>query len=180
VLDAVPASQVGIGLRDHDAPVRRRFALGRSLVALARPRGARVIVHDRIDLARAIEADGVQLGGRSIDVADARALLPEGGVVGKSCHDERELARAMEERADWVTLSPIFSSPGKGALLGPARFAELRAGFPTLFVLALGGVEASNASIARSAGADGIAVIRALLCAADPAAVARAMFAALG
>jgi thiamine-phosphate pyrophosphorylase len=178
VLDAVPPQLVAIGVRDHAASGRRRVAFGRALVALARRRGARVLVHDRVDVARAIGADGVQLGARSIDVADARALLPEGSVVTKSCHDARELERAMEEGAEWATLSPLFASPGKGAPLGEARFAELRARVPSLDVLALGGVDASNVAIARRAGADGVAVIRALLAAPDPAAVARALVAA--
>src|SRR5439155_11852250 len=148
-----------------------------SVVALVRPRGARVLVHDRVDLARAIDADGVQLGARSIDAADARAVLPKGSLVAKSCHDERELARAVEDGADWATLSPLFASPRKTAPLGQARFSELRSRVPTLVVLALGGVDASNAPRARRAGADGVAVIRALLAAADPGAVARALVA---
>jgi thiamine-phosphate pyrophosphorylase len=177
VLAVLPPSIVAVGLRDHEAPVRRRLAFGRSLVALARAKGAKVLVHDRVDVARAIEADGVQLGARSIDADDARALLPNGSIVARSCHDAHELARARDERADWATLSPIFSSPNKGTPLGEARFAELRASVPTLPILALGGVDASNVERAHRAGAVGVAVIRAVLSAPDPAAVARALVA---
>jgi thiamine-phosphate pyrophosphorylase len=177
VLDAVDPSRVVVGLRDHDAPARRRLAFGRALVSLAREKGGRVLVHDRVDLARALDAHGVQLGARSIGVADARALLPEGSVVAASCHDEAELARALGDAVDWATLSPLFASPNKGAPLGPERFAALRACVSRLPVLALGGVDASNVAVARDAGADGVALIRALLVADDPASVARALVA---
>ena len=65
-------------------------------------------------------------------------------------------------------LSPMFASPRKGEPLGVARFRTLRASVPSMHVLALGGIDASNAAIAREAGADGVAVIRAVLAAPDP------------
>lgn len=177
VLDAVPGRVLVVGVRDHEAPVSRRCAFGRRLIERVRPRGGIVLVHDRCDLAAAIGADGVQLGARSLSAAQARALLGADAVIVRSAHDEAELARARDERCDWVTLGPPFASPGKGAPLGEDVFAALRATVPTLHVIALGGVEPGNVARLRAAGADGVAVIRALLATDDPAAVARELVA---
>lgn len=173
---------VVFGVRDPAAPVPVRLALARALLAVARPRGARVVVHDRVDLALAVDADGVQLGERSIGVAEARASLGAGpgaklGAspwVGRSCHDLRGLRAAEQARADAATLSPLFASPGKGTPLGLPRFAELCASVSSLPVIALGGVDASNAAAALAAGASGVAALRAWLC-DDVAALVRSI-----
>lgn len=160
VLDVVDPRVVAFAVRDHDAPARTRAELARSLLALARPRGARVVVHDRLDVARAVDADGVQLGERSVAVTDARALLGDEAWIGRSCHDERGLREAREQAVDAATLSPLFASPGKGPPLGAERFAALRATVPDLPVLALGGVSAASAAAAMAAGATGLSMIR--------------------
>jgi thiamine-phosphate pyrophosphorylase len=176
-LSAVPPSSIVIGLRDHDVKVARRVAFGHRLAELAHTRGARVVVHDRVDVARVIGADGVHLAARSIDAVDARCLLGRPCLLSRSCHDERALAVADDEGLDFVTLSPVHPSPGKGAPLGVERFASLRRAHPSLRVLALGGIDATNVAEAKRAGADGVAVIRALLTAKDPAGMARALVA---
>jgi thiamine-phosphate pyrophosphorylase len=163
LLELVDPRLVAFGVRDHQASIRRRGTLARALIDVARPRGARVIVHDRVDLARVVEADGVQLGERSVDAASARMILGQEAWIGRSCHDEASLRQAAEEGVDAVTLSPLFPSPGKGAPLGVERFAALRATVPQLPVLALGGIDASNAERALEAGATGLAMIRAWL-----------------
>jgi thiamine-phosphate pyrophosphorylase len=157
------ASEVVFGVRDHAESVATRLALARALLEIARPRGARVVVHDRIDLALAASADGVQLGERSIGVGDARALLGTASFVGRSCHDLAGLLAARDAGADAATLSPLFASPGKGSALGVAAFAELRAAVPSLPIIALGGIDATNARTALAAGADGVAALRAWL-----------------
>ncbi|MEO7096769.1 MAG: thiamine phosphate synthase, partial [Polyangiales bacterium] len=111
------------------------------------------------------------------DAADARRLLGRPCLVSRSCHDERSLAEAEDEGLDFVTLSPVHASPGKGEPLGVARFSSLRRAHPSLHVLALGGIDATNVDEAKRAGADGVAVIRAVLTAKDPTAVARALVA---
>jgi thiamine-phosphate pyrophosphorylase len=115
----------------------------------------------------------VQLGEGSVRVREARSLLGDRAWIGRSCHDERGLAEALADGADAVTLSPLFASPGKGEPLGEARFAALRARFPALFVVALGGIDARNAHRAFAAGADAVAAIRAWLTSTDPVAEVR-------
>lgn len=163
LLDRVDPRTVAFGVRDHEEPAARRVALARALVSLSRPLGAKVIVHDRVDVALASAADGVHLAERSIDASSARRLLGPTAWIGRSCHDEVGLLAAAAEGVDAVTLSPVFASPGKGAPLGLARFEALRRSVPSLPVLALGGIDRENAESVRLAGASGIAMIRAWL-----------------
>lgn len=153
VLDRSRPADVMFGVRDHDAPARVRASLARALIELARPSGARVVVHDRVDIALAVDADGVHLAERSIDASDARRLLGD-RFIGRSCHDDVDV-----RGCDAITLSPIFASPDKGAPLGVERFAQL-ARRATVPVYALGGVTFDNARDAIAAGASGVAMIR--------------------
>ncbi len=105
-------------------------------------------------LARAVGADGVHVPAAA-PPPDAPDLL-----VGRSCHDAVELAAARDAAVDFVTLSPVLASPGKGAPLGWDRFEELAAAFPGP-VFALGGVGPADLDEARRRGAGGVAGIRA-------------------
>lgn len=160
IFGRVRSEAVVVGLRDHLAPTRRRLAFGHELARVAHSFRARMVVHDRVDLARLVGADGVHLGARSIGAEDARRLLGPPSLLSRSCHDEAELHLAEGERVDFVTLSPLYASPGKGAPLGEERFATLRKTVPTLPVLALGGIDASHVARARALGADGVAMVR--------------------
>jgi thiamine-phosphate pyrophosphorylase len=160
---AVGGARLAVALRDHGESARRRFAFGLNLQGTARACGARFLVFDRCDLARALDADGVHLGERSLGVLEARALLGSDAIVGRSCHDASGLERAAADGADYATLSPLFRSPGKGAPLGREAFARLRARVPALPVCALGGVDARSIRAAISAGADAVAMIRGAL-----------------
>lgn len=176
-LEAGEPRRFAVGLRDHGSSARARLGFGLRLRAATARAGASLIVFDRVDLALAIGADGVHLGRRSIAAPDARALVGAARSVSCSCHDLDELAAAARDGVDFVTLSPLRASPGKGAPLGIARFRALRASFAQP-VLALGGVDASVLAEARAGGADGVAVIRAVFGEEEPApfvdAVARA------
>jgi len=166
-LPAAARARFAVQLRDPELPPRALLALGARLREATRAIGAGLVVNDRVDLALALGADGVHLGRRSMAVADARALLPAGAWVSTSCHAVDEVVRAAGEGADAVLLSPIFASPGKGPPLGlealrAARAAlEGQAGAPLL--VALGGVDASNAGACFNAGAGAVAGIRASL-----------------
>lgn len=153
-----------LSLRDKDLPATERAALARTLAERARPWGATVTVHGDPGLALACGAAGVHLpdGG---DAAAARALLGPRARIGVSAHDAAGIARAAAQGADYVTLSPVFPSPGKpgyGPPLGLDGFARLAADAP-LPVLALGGIDAGNAASVLAAGAAGVAVMGALL-----------------
>ncbi len=152
------------------------LALASWLRQLTREYDRRLLIHTRADVCHAVDGDGVHLAARDVgNVTAVRASLAQGCSVSVSCHDARELHRAEEEGADFVTLSPVFatrSHPGVEPL-GVDVFESLRRGC-ALPVLALGGVTPSRR---RRLGARGVAVIEALWCAEDPTQAARMLVA---
>ena len=140
----------------------------RRIRALAREHGARFMVNAGADTGRAVEAarrldaDGIHLPAAGPTAVSVREAFGAPLLVGRSAHDAKELALAVDH--DWVFLSPLFptsSKPGVSAL-GPARFAQLAARSPAP-VLALGGITRENVATAIASGAAGIAAISALL-----------------
>jgi thiamine-phosphate pyrophosphorylase len=172
---AQPGSVV-LQLRDRELPARERLAFGRALRALARRAGQLFQVNDRLDLARLLAADGLHLGEESVSTADARRLLGEDAFVTRACH---ELAGVARDDADGVVLSPLLA-PRKGraalglAALGRAR-ALLSARAEERLLFALGGVDADTAGACLAAGADGVAVIGAVLTSREPERIVEAL-----
>ena len=169
-LAGVPRGSALVQVREKDLPGGPLVAHARAAVAAARPRGALVLVNDRIDVALAADADGVHLPEAGLAVAEARALLPRGAIVGASRHDAVAAAACD---ADLVVLGPVYETPGpgKGAPLGTDSLAAAR-GHAVL--VAIGGIDSpTRAAACRLAGARAIAAIRAIWTADDPAAAAR-------
>jgi len=168
-----------VQLREKDLAGRPLLALAEALRTLTARYGARLFVNDRVDVAVAVGADGVHLGGGAIPIDVARGLLPAGALVGASTHAAHEVAAST---ADFVFFGPVYATPAKagyGAPQGEERFtaAVRRAAMP---VLAIGGVTPATVTALRRAGAHGVAVIRAILSAPDPGAATAALLAALG
>lgn len=163
-------------LRDREGTTAHLAEVGRRFVSLAHPPEATVIVSGRADLARALGADGVQLGLGDLPVADAREVLTRGW-VGRSVHSAEEAKAAVDEGADYLVAGHVFATPthpDKPAA-GLALLSACAAlGHP---VIAIGGVAIANAAECRDAGAYGVAAIRALWDADDPYAAARALIA---
>ena len=171
-LESAPPGRVALQLRERTLDDASLCALGRTLRALTRARGAPLLVNDRLDLVRAIAADGVHLPERGCSPREARARLGSDALVGVSRHDARGLAEAADAGADYATLSPVHAVEGKAPPLGIAGFSAMcRAA--RLPVYALGGVRVADAAALREAGARGVAVIREVLAAQDPAAATR-------
>jgi thiamine-phosphate pyrophosphorylase len=169
-----------LSLREKDLAPAERVALAARLVALARPRGAAVLVHEDLDAALQSGAAGVHLPSGA-DPATARRRLGRGALIGVSAHSAAEVQAAAARGADYVTVSPIFASaskPGYGPILGLATLAIL-ARAVTIPVIALGGVTQATAAECRAAGAAGIAVMGHVMRAADPRAVTAQLVAAL-
>ena len=157
--------------------LRLKYATGGELLLAARALVAAlpvpVIVNDRADIALAAGAAGVHLGVDDLPVAAVRAMAPAGFIIGASFGSEAELAHAKD--ADYVGIGPIHVTASKadaGEAIGTGGFARLRRMIAAPAV-AIGGVDASNAAALREAGAEGIAVIRALFGASDPESAAR-------
>ncbi|MFY1697637.1 MULTISPECIES: thiamine phosphate synthase [unclassified Solwaraspora] len=170
VAAAVAGGVRQVVLRERDLPRAQRVALADQLRGVLAPAGGTLIV-----------AGPDPLGGDAVHLSAAGPYPPPSfGLVGRSCHDEAELGRLTTE--DYVTVSPVFttaSKPGYGPPLGPAGLARLAraAGRP---VVALAGVTtAEQVATCRAAGAAGVAVMGAVMRAADPAAVVRELAAGL-
>ncbi len=152
-----------------DPDTGSRVDEARALAALCRARGASFIVNDDVELALAVDADGVHLGRDDGNLAAARDRLP-GKLLGASCYDRIDLARAaIGAGADYVAFGSVFASSTKpGAVRAPlSLFADARAlGVP---LCAIGGITADNAPAVVRAGADLLAVIADLFDAPDVA-----------
>jgi thiamine-phosphate pyrophosphorylase len=169
-----------LSLREKDLPPAERLALLRRLVALGKSWNAAVTVHEDIEAAREAGAAGVHLPG-SGSPAQARRILGARSLIGLSCHDIDDIARAEEEGADYVTLSPIFATPSKPGAL-PLALDELAdcAAKAIVPVIALGGIGAAESGLCLEAGAAGVAVVSAVMAAADPGGATSALIAGLG
>lgn len=141
-----------IQIREKDLPAGELLAFTRRVMELRAQHATKILVNTRADIAIAAGADGVHLPSTA-----PHETLP-GLLVGRSCHTLEEIKQA---HADFVTLSPIFESPGKGTPLSLAMLREAaHLGVP---VYALGGITRENAASCIEAGATGIAAIRLFL-----------------
>jgi len=166
-----------IQLRDKDLSGRDLYALAREMASLVHASRARFIVNDRLDIALAAGADGVHLGQYDLPVAAARSLSPPSFIIGASVGSVEEALAAERDGADYIALSPVFSTPTKddaGPGHGLEVLREIKAAVK-LPVIAIGGVNAGNVTEVVAAGADGVAVISAVLGADDVEAAARSM-----
>jgi len=144
------------------------------LVALARARGARVIVNDRADIAKLSGAHGVHLGQDDLDPAAARRLLGPAAMIGRSTHTDAQLAASAGEPVDYVAIGPVFGTATKATGYDAVGLEMVRRaasfGRP---VVAIGGITLETAAAVIGAGAASVAVIGDLLM-GDPAVRVRA------
>jgi thiamine-phosphate pyrophosphorylase len=180
VAAALDAGARDVVLREKHLPTVERGRLAAALRARTSTVGAALHLAGRdVALARDVGADGIHLAATD---PSPSAEEREGLVVGRSCHALADLRAAREDGADRVTYSPVFataSKPGYGPALGTGGLAAGCAAVPDLRVVALGGVDAATAAACLHAGAHAVAVMGAIMRAADPAAVVRDLVDAL-
>jgi thiamine-phosphate pyrophosphorylase len=184
---ALPRGAFGVQLRDktsrHPASLRE---LGLALRVVTSRHGAWLAVNGRPLLARDVGADGVHLGGGAGTVAEARAAVGRRTWVSVAAHTDAEAVAAVEAGADAVLVSPVFPTRPPSALAaaktprGPEAIRSARAAIGARgAIYALGGVVPERVLACADAGADGVAVLRALLANERPEKVARAIHDAL-
>ncbi len=164
-----------IQLRDKCCGTRELCRTGREIRAITKETGALFILNDRLDVALACGADGVHLGQDDLRIDVARQLAPRPFVIGVSVRNVDEAVTAEEAGANYVAVSPVFSTASKenaGPGLGLAALRKIRAAV-TIPVIAIGGISRENVSEVIRAGADGVAVISAVAGQPDIAAACR-------
>ena len=159
-----------VQLREKDLTGAELFLLATEMRRLTSDYGARLLINDRLDVAMAVDADGVHIGVNSLPVTVVRRILGKGKIIGYSAHAVNEALVAQEDGADMVTFGPVFQTPSKAGYGLPCGIEELTEAVRVLNipVIALGGIKPGNISEALSSGCRGIAVISAILTAADP------------
>lgn len=167
-----------IRYREKQAPTRRMVTVARTLCEVCRRLGALFVVNDRLDVALAVAADGVHVGREDMPVALARSLLGPDKLLGVSVQDARALAEAESEGADYLSLSPVFTTPTKPDHEAPLGLEGVKAlaRRSRLPVVAIGGINRTNAAEVIRAGAWGVCVISAVLGAPDPERAARELY----
>jgi thiamine-phosphate pyrophosphorylase len=176
---AVLGGATMVQVRGKDTPVRDLVALARALTAeLPVP----VLVNDRVDVALVAGAAGAHLGQDDVPLDAVRPHVPPGFVLGISVGGTAEAERARGIRADYWSIGPCFATTGKpdaGEPLGANGFGALARLAPGVPVIGIGGIGAATAASIVQAGAAGVAVIHAVLGAADPRAAAAAILGAV-
>ena len=184
LIDVVAAAVRGgvtlVQLRDKHAGGRALLETARALTAVLEPLGVPLIVNDRVDVAEAAGA-GCHVGQSDLPAAAARAILGPDAILGVSLEELADLRAVDPAIVDYVAYGPFAATATKadaGRPVGPDGLAAV-AKQTMLPLVAIGGIDARNAAEAVRAGADGLAVVSAIMAADDPEAASRALRAAI-
>lgn len=170
-----------VQLREKDLAGRDLFHLAASAKRLCGKYGASLLINDRVDVALAVDADGVHLAGTSMPADVTRGLVGSKRLIGVSTHSLTEAQAAARAGADFIVFGPIYFTPSKAAYGEPQGSEALKKVVEKmpLPVYAIGGIGAANVGEVKATGARGVALISAVLSAADPKGAAREILAAL-
>ncbi|MGB5636805.1 MAG: thiamine phosphate synthase [Waterburya sp.] len=178
ILKTVEAALKGgltlVQYRDKDGKDSDRLEKAHQLCQLCHRYNALFIVNDRVDIALAVDADGVHLGQQDAPVAFAREILGNHKIVGRSTTNKQELNKAIAEHADYVGVGPFYETPTKpGKAAASAEYIDyVQAKCPVPW-FAIGGIDLDNLNAILSTGAQRVAVVRAIMQAEQPTQVTR-------
>jgi thiamine-phosphate pyrophosphorylase len=165
-----------VQLRDKGGAIRRTIALAEALKAVLAPLGVPLLVNDRVDVALAAGADGVHLGQDDMEPRTARRLLGPRAIIGQTVKSAAHAALVPLGAVDYVAVGGVFATLSKDNPDPPlgldglaARIQGLRSRKADVKIVAIAGIDASNAGSVIRAGADGVSLISAIAKAADPA-----------
>ena len=183
VAQAVAGGVNLVQLREKDLPGRSLLKLASELRAVIGP-STLLLINERVDVAAAARADGVQLGEEALPTKEARQMLGPEALIGRSVHSEQGARMAEAEGADFLLVGTMYattSHPGHEPA-GPELIRRIAASC-SLPLMGIGGINEANLGPVLEAGAQGVAVISSILAASDPEQAARglrqAMLAAL-
>ena len=170
VREAVEGGVTMVQLREKECPTGEFVALAKRLKALLAPLGVPLIINDRVDVALAVDADGVHIGQSDMPYEVARRLLGKEKIIGLSVENFSDLEVANTLDVDYVGISPVYGTPTKSDTAEPFGLEGLRRAVemsvhPTV---AIGGMNAQTIGEVIAAGADGVAVVSAICSAPSP------------
>lgn len=180
LLDVVEAAIRGgvtaVQYREKKASTKRMIEEAAELRGLCNARGVLFFVNDRVDVALAVEADGVHLGQDDMPLHLARKILGSRAIIGVTVHNDRERAAAEEGGADYLSFAPVFATPTKPDHQTPLGISGLKhlVEAATAPSVAIGGINLENAEEVYRTGVDGVCVVSAIMGAEDPELAARA------
>ena len=179
--DSLAAGLPAVQVREKDLGAAELAFLCRRIRGLTRDTRALLIVNDRVDVALAVGADGVQRTSTSLTVEDIRAIADKRLRVGASVHSLPDALQAELEGADWLVFGPVYDTPSKrmyGPPQGLDKLARVAAAV-RIPVVAIGGLTPERVREVRRAGARGVAVVSSILAADSPADATRRFLEAL-
>ena len=178
VASAIDGGVDVVQLREKDLSARERYEIGREVREITREADVPLIVNDRVDLALAVDAEGVHLGDDDLPVPVARDLLGEEAIIGRSVSFVEDARTAQQRGADYLGVGAIYATGSKADIeddeyaIGTERLADIVEAVD-IPVVGIGGVTSGNAADVLAAGADGVAVITEITDAEDPEAATR-------
>lgn len=164
-----------VQLREKTCSTREFIEEALKLKAFLDSSGVALIINDRVDVALAVAADGVHLGQSDMPLAAARSIVGDSMVIGISAESMRDAVEAESGGADYLGVSPIFATPTKTDTAAPLGLAGLQAIRRAVKIplVGIGGLNRGNAAEVVRSGADGVAVVSAIVAAEDPEQAAR-------
>jgi thiamine-phosphate pyrophosphorylase len=171
---AVRGGVSAVQLREKSRPIPEYVDIARRIQEVLQPSGVPLIINDRVDIALAVGGAGVHLGQGDMPPGEARKLLGPDAVIGLSVETPEQAAAAEHLDVDYLGVSPIFPTPTKTGLMTAWGLQGLRLlrSRSRHRLIAIGGINSSNAAAVMDAGADGVAVVSAICSAPDPEASA--------
>ncbi len=155
--------------RDKQSNDTDRLTIARQLCQLCHSYGALFILNDRVDLALAVDADGVHLGQQDVSISLARQILGSQRIVGRSTTNPEEMDRALAEGADYIGVGPVYETPTKaGKAAAGLEYVQHAVKHATVPWFAIGGIDSTNIDDVLKAGAPAVAIVRAIMGADNP------------
>ncbi len=166
--------------RDKESEDTLRLQTGLKLKELCHRYGALFLMNDRVDLALAVGADGVHLGQQDVPISLARQILGPNAIIGRSTTSPDEMAKALEEGADYIGVGPVYETPTKpGKAAAGLEYVQYAAQHSSVPWFAIGSINADNLSDVMGAGARRVAVVRSIMQAEQPTLITQFMLAQL-
>ena len=170
VREAVAGGVTMVQLREKDCSTAEFVALARELKATLRPLGIPLIINDRIDVALAVDADGVHIGQSDMPYETARALLGKEKIIGLSVETMDEVLAANALDVDYIGISPVYATPTKTDTLTPFGLEGIEEvmSLSRHRCVAIGGMNRSTIGEVIARGVEGVAVVSAIVAAESP------------